>query len=226
MNTQDTARTVHRRSTRRRRAWRGTPLAAVLVAIAWGVAACGGGSPQAGSGSPGSSTSQSSNSSASHSSGSTTTTTSSGSTGGSATAVGVTSQALEFARCMRANGASDFPDPVAPGSVPPPAGGKTSYLGNGFNPNSPTVQAAEQACQRYATGLAKPVTPAVAARVQAQQLKYAQCMRSHGVPDFPDPSSTGGFAIPNSIDQNGPSYQAAVSACQSLQRSLPGMGGS
>ena len=29
----------------------------------------------------------------------------------------------------------------------------------------------------------------------AQVLALAQCMRSHGVPDFPDPSASGGYTL-------------------------------
>jgi hypothetical protein len=47
-------------------------------------------------------------------------------------------------------------------------------------------------------------------------------MRAHGVPDFPDPSSTGGFTIPNSIDDNSSTCRAAKSACKALPPSLPG----
>lgn len=57
-------------------------------------------------------------------------------------------------------------------------------------------------------------------------MKYAQCMRAHGVPDFPDPKITnGGIGVPggftfelsgSGIDGKSPQYQAAARACQSL----------
>ena len=50
----------------------------------------------------------------------------------------------------------------------------------------------------------------------AQLLKFAECMRSHGVTDYPDPSSSGRSAAPN---QNSPAYQAARKACKSLMPS-------
>jgi hypothetical protein len=46
---------------------------------------------------------------------------------------------------------------------------------------------------------------------------FAACMRSHGVPDFPDSGK-----LPPGIDPNSPQYQAAQDACQSL---LPVGGG-
>jgi hypothetical protein len=97
-----------------------------------------------------------------------------------------------------------------------------TYLGNSFNPNTPIFQAAERACQEYAVGLATRVTAAGAAKVEAEQLRYAQCMRTHGVSDFPDPSANGGFTIPNSADQNSSFFQGAERACKNL---LPGISG-
>lgn len=49
-------------------------------------------------------------------------------------------------------------------------------------------------------------------------LAYAACMRSHGVPDFPDPSSSGAIVInpASGIDLNAPQFDAAQRACQKL----------
>jgi hypothetical protein len=52
-------------------------------------------------------------------------------------------------------------------------------------------------------------------------LAYAQCMRTHGIKDFPDPDANGGFSIsagPNSdLNPNNAQFQAATKACQHLQ---------
>src|SRR5579863_10265279 len=49
-------------------------------------------------------------------------------------------------------------------------------------------------------------------------LAYAQCMRAHGVTDFPDPNSQGGFTLqggPNSdLGPNSSAFQQANQACQ------------
>lgn len=50
---------------------------------------------------------------------------------------------------------------------------------------------------------------------------YAQCMRAHGVPNFPDPLPNGGFGLSPSVTggvggQVSPQYQAAENACASL----------
>jgi hypothetical protein len=124
---------------------------------------------------------------------------------------------------MRSHGVTDYPDPPASGIHPPaPTKGGMTYLGDSFNPNTPTFQAAEGACQKNAVGLATRVTAAGAAKVEAEQLTYARCMRTHGAPNFPGPSANGGFSIPSSVDQNGSFFQAAERACKNL---LPGLAG-
>ena len=47
-------------------------------------------------------------------------------------------------------------------------------------------------------------------------LQFARCMRSHGVPSFPDPSSRGGIDIaPGSgINPQSPAFQSAKAACR------------
>jgi hypothetical protein len=53
----------------------------------------------------------------------------------------------------------------------------------------------------------------------AQLLKYAACMRKHGVPNFPDPSANDGFAL--QMDPSSPGFVAAQATCHKL---LPGGG--
>ena len=52
---------------------------------------------------------------------------------------------------------------------------------------------------------------------QSQQLQFAQCMRSHGVTNFPDPSASGGTLNAISaagINTQSPTVQAALQACK------------
>jgi hypothetical protein len=53
-------------------------------------------------------------------------------------------------------------------------------------------------------------------------LRLAQCMRAHGVSNFPDPSSSGGLTIPNDIDTHAPAFKAAQAACAKLAQSAGG----
>jgi hypothetical protein len=63
-----------------------------------------------------------------------------------------------------------------------------------------------------------------ASNLPAAAVSYADCMRSHGVPNFPDPTTSGGsvsFSLKSSsgINPASPSFQAAQTACGKL---LPG----
>jgi hypothetical protein len=53
---------------------------------------------------------------------------------------------------------------------------------------------------------------------EAAGIKFADCMRGHGVPNFPDPSGRGGIQItPGSgINPRAPAFQAAQNACSKL----------
>jgi hypothetical protein len=59
----------------------------------------------------------------------------------------------------------------------------------------------------------------------AQGLKFSQCMRSHGVPSFPDPQPNGSMLLRaqpgTSLNPQAPAFQSAQSACKHL---LPGGG--
>jgi hypothetical protein len=53
-------------------------------------------------------------------------------------------------------------------------------------------------------------------------VKFAQCMRSRGVPKFPDPGASGKFTIDaiangSSLDTSTPAFTQALSACKDLE---------
>jgi hypothetical protein len=54
-------------------------------------------------------------------------------------------------------------------------------------------------------------------------LRFADCMRSHGVPNFPDPSAGGGIQISagSGVNPQSPAFQSAQNACSKL---MPGGG--
>ena len=142
----------------------GLPAAAIVATAILAMAACSsGGSPSSTSGSP-------------HARGSSS-----------------SSSAVAYSACMRSNGVPNFPDPDSKGN-PPQA--DPQHLGV----SSSQLQAAEQACQHLL-----PTSGSLQQQTQQcllfgdcpqtllQQLliverRYAQCMRSHGVPDWPDPT--------------------------------------
>ncbi len=73
-----------------------------------------------------------------------------------------------------------------------------------------------------------PPSPAQQAQMQAQALKFSACMRSHGVPSFPDPQFSGGHVgiriqggPGTGLDPRSPIFQAAQKACSA---EVPGFG--
>lgn len=45
---------------------------------------------------------------------------------------------------------------------------------------------------------------------------YAQCLRGHGVPNFPDPSPGAPLRIPSDINADAPAFKSAQAACAKL----------
>jgi hypothetical protein len=50
----------------------------------------------------------------------------------------------------------------------------------------------------------------------AHALAFAHCMRSHGVPGFPDPDSSGGWTVNPSTNSSFTGHQSARAACAHL----------
>ena len=55
----------------------------------------------------------------------------------------------------------------------------------------------------------------------AARLKFAQCMRANGVPDFPDPSDNGPL-INVQHGQSNPAIQSAIGKCRALLAAAAG----
>jgi hypothetical protein len=121
---------------------------------------------------------------------------------------------------MRVHGVPNFPNP------------KISTQGNevrvaiGVTPaitGNPRFKSAQRACNKLlpgggpGEGSNHQITP----KEQSQYLKAAACIRSHGIPNFPDPTfSGGGVHIEHQkLNESSPSFKAAVHDCESL---IPG----
>ena len=125
--------------------------------------------------------------------------------------------ALAYVGCMRSQGVPNFPDPTSDGQINVnfQTGGKGgSPVSSGINRNSPQYISAAQAC-RHLLPVGIP-TPAQDQQALAKGLKFAQCMRSHGVPNFPDPSTAGVVHLGAGVDMSSPQFQDAQKVCQSL----------
>jgi hypothetical protein len=128
--------------------------------------------------------------------------------------------ALKFTRCMRRHGI-DMPDPKAG-----QGGGGFTIGGPGadIDPDDPAFQRAQTACEKILEEARPQLTPEQRAEQQEQALKFARCMREHGI-DIPDPvfSDRGGFSVrrgrgrsggrDSNIDPDDPKFQAAQKEC-------------
>lgn len=168
------------------RAAKAVPLAPVVVAGML-VAACGGG-PSSGVASLGSSTS--------------TTIAPAGNSGSKVLTPSQLAAMTKFAQCVRTHGFPKFPDP-------PYSNGELNGLGFTKQAITPLENGA---CHADALAAGTVETPAELQQRMAAGLKVAQCMRSHGITNFPDPSSNGGFLISAAIADE-PGYAAASKAC-------------
>ena len=123
-------------------------------------------------------------------------------------------QAVKFAKCMRDNGVSEFPDP-------PASGGLTIdgvLNGSSLDPNAPAWKQAIGACKDLQppgfTG-----DEEVTAEEQEARLEFAQCIRDNGVEDFPDPAPDAPLVdtnrIPSAAEDGGMSIlNAAMQKCR------------
>jgi hypothetical protein len=176
---------------------RAVPLAAAFIVIGLLAAACSNGS--GGSGGPGVAGAGSPSSSASSSPG--------------ASAGGAQAAMLAYSHCMRDHGIWDFPDPDANGGI--------DMSGSDLDPDSPQFQAAQEACKSLL-----PARSTDQSDTYEQALRFAKCMRDHGISDFPDPEANGEIGIQiepgTDLDPNNPQFKAAAHACQSLLPAGPG----
>ncbi|HEX3617578.1 MAG TPA: hypothetical protein VHU61_13615 [Solirubrobacteraceae bacterium] len=149
------------------------------------------------------------------------------------------SQALKQAQCMRTHGVPDFPDPTNSGGfgIQASADGGTAAItvdGHTVNVSGPAFRRAMNDCAKYG-----PHGPAISgaqlAQIKQGALKMATCMRSHGVPNFPDPKVTsgpGGNGIAvriggpagggaGKLDPGSPAFTNAQKVCQKYMRVGP-----
>lgn len=113
-----------------------------------------------------------------------------------------------FARCMRADGVPRYPDPTSSGQLV-----KESLQQLGVS--AAHFYGAERRCQHLFPNGGRPTNQAEQRQINANALRFARCVRAHGVANFPDPGSDGRIPDPATvgIDQGSPKFQAANNAC-------------
>jgi hypothetical protein len=135
---------------------------------------------------------------------------SSGTSAGSGPGQPTYAQELALAQCMRGHGVPDFPNPSASG---------------GFSLNASTLDSSQTQTAYGACRHLVPDAPSISQILTEQQqrqarelpalLKWEQCVRSHGEPDF-YLGLAGQSPPPGKSDYNPgtPAFQAALNACQ------------
>jgi hypothetical protein len=129
------------------------------------------------------------------------------------------SQAVAYSACVRAHGVPNFPDPKVS------TNGNEVKVAIAVNPSisgNPHFNSAQQACRKLLPG-GEGGGPGhqISPQEQSQYLKAAACIRAHGIPNFPDPTFSGGgvHVSQKGINLHSPQARAAEEACQSL---IPG----
>jgi hypothetical protein len=162
----------------------------------------------------------------------------SGTGSGSPNAEGSTTSAsyVAYSACMRSHGVPSYPDPDSSGSLPKP---DAHHLGV----SSSQLRTTQEACQHLLPNTGRAITAesiskcmmaddcpqALVQQVLGEERSFARCMRSRGVPNWPDPTidSQGRPVFAISISKDGfnpysPPIWAKGNACSHLMPNLPG----
>jgi hypothetical protein len=129
----------------------------------------------------------------------------------------VAAQALAFSKCMRAHGVPNFPD--RGDSVSGPYNSIAGIeIPTSINIESPAYQSANKSCEGLLSAVfSSQGKPPITASLKAALIAQAQCMREHGVPDYPDPTfpASGGISIQTGpgVNPQSPTFRQAEKAC-------------
>jgi hypothetical protein len=134
--------------------------------------------------------------------------------GSSASQAAQESGPVAFARCMRSHRVPNWPDPTSSGAFD-----KSKLSPQQLGAGSSQVAAAQSACNHLLPNGGRSPDQTQRQQVRALGLRFAQCVRSHGVPNFPDPRSDGRIPDPATVgvDQGSPKFQFANQACRTYR---------
>jgi hypothetical protein len=120
---------------------------------------------------------------------------------------------LLYAGCMRSHGDGGFPDPVLVNN-----GHERGVTMEGDDQRSPQFVSANNDCRHLLPNDGNGPTQSQLAQMMTRALKYSQCMRTHGLPNFPDPTeSPNGISLTlRGVDPNSAQFRSAQTACRSL----------
>src|SRR5437660_2101122 len=104
--------------------------------------------------------------------------------------------ARQFTQCVRDPGDPNFPDPTVD------AQGRPQLPPGTATPPAETMSACQAQLNRAQTAINRSEQPDV-----ATMLRLAQCLRAHGIPDWPDPDAQGRFHLPADLVRAGVKQQ-------------------
>ncbi|GAA4245711.1 hypothetical protein [Dactylosporangium darangshiense] len=118
---------------------------------------------------------------------------------------------LDAAQCMRDNGFPEWPDPM-----------RYSDGHWGWPDSAPQVQQPPAACStlmRQGKDAQAGSRRAVSPEEMVKLRKWAECVRAHGIPDWPDPDAAGQFDPPTRLKplDGNEDLQRASEACVALE---------
>jgi hypothetical protein len=120
----------------------------------------------------------------------------------------------ELVVCARAHGMPNMPDPTIDSQ------GQARFPQGTPTPPPATRQACQSIYNRLPASVRNSAPPDI-----TMEIKFAQCMRSHGLTDWPDPNANGDFPLPldlRSSLKSGPLWtriKAAWDACRAFNPS-------
>jgi hypothetical protein len=138
---------------------------------------------------------------------------------------------VKVAQCMRSHGVSNLPDPTA--AVAGQAGGgfsiqmspgSSTITINGISVSRPAYPTAAKTC--HLSGAIVPV--GLTGAMEQQMIAKAHCLRTHGIPNLPDPTfGPNGrgvkFSPPAGFNPQSPAALEAAKACASVGINIPGV---
>lgn len=128
---------------------------------------------------------------------------------------------VKYSDCMRSHGVTDFPDPST--NETPNSFGVDGYnfdLPTNLNTKSPVYESANKACEHLTNPGGGGSHNFNVAKARQAALAHAECMRRHGVPNYPDPKVSGGVggisvgSDGSGINPRSPAFQQAQKICQ------------
>jgi hypothetical protein len=124
----------------------------------------------------------------------------------------ISRSAIGFSRCMRTHGVPSFPDPASNGTIP-------KGTAQQFGVSDSRYETAQTACAHLLPNSGG-ANDAVIQRAMNGMRGFAECMRSHGVSNWPDPTTDRAgyptFYLREQIDMTAPQIVATIHGCQHL----------